>query len=609
MPEENLKELLSRTPSADKWLKAGMHKRAGVLAPLFSVYSKNSTGIGDFRDLNLLIDWVRVSGNSILQLLPLNELGSLFCPYDSISSFALEPAYISLEELPATSRPAIKARIKQLKEEFPPGKPHIDYKIKRAKLDLLWAIFLSGYDDLYKEAGAFCADNSYWLEDFALFKAIRDFHAGAPWYEWEDKYKYRNADALKSFRRDHDKEVLFHIWVQQVLYKQLKDAKRYAASKNILLKGDLPLLVSRDSADVWAHPEFFKLDFASGAPPDMYCAKGQRWGMPTYNWERVAADGYGYLKEKLKAAQEFYDILRIDHVVGIFRIWSIPWNEPQENQGLNGSFDPRDENKWEKHGRDILSVMLQSTKMILCAEDLGVIPKICPQVLGEFGIPGNDVQRWTKDWNVKHDFLPPSDYRGLSVTMLSTHDTTNWPAWWENEAGTVDEALFIRKCSERGIDYSAIKKRLFDAGRSRHGRLRWLDKVSSPDILVSVLGKKKDEVTDFIDMYVNTYAEKNKLWKQLRLPGEMRESADKQAVEAALKLSLDTRAVFSVQLMIDWLYLSGIFKGDPYGYRINTPGSISSKNWSLTMPLPLEGLVKLKINSRIKKMVSASGRR
>ena len=129
------------------------------------------------------------------------------------------------------------------------------------------------------------------------------------------------------------------------------------------------MLVSRDSADVWAHPDFFKLEFAAGAPVDMYCAKGQRWGMPTHNWDRIRSDNFTYVKEKLKVAENFYDILRIDHVVGLFRIWSIPYNEPQETQGLNGFFDPGDENAWGPHGRDLLSILQKSSSLSLCAED------------------------------------------------------------------------------------------------------------------------------------------------------------------------------------------------------------------------------------------------
>jgi len=607
MPQESLKYLL-KAPSKDKWKKIRTQKRAGILVPLFSVYSKKSVGIGEFRDLKLLIDWAKLSGNSIIQLLPLNELGSLFCPYDSISSFALEPAYISLKDIPGANKNPIKTRINQLKKEFPTGKSHIDYRIKKAKLNVLWDIFLEEGQSTSQEFKKFVENNSYWLNDFALFKVLKGYHEGAPWYEWEDKYKNRNISHLEVFRKEHEKEIVFQIWVQWQLYKQCKGVKEYAESKKVLLKGDLPLLVSRDSADVWQHQEFFKLDFAAGAPVDMYCAEGQRWGMPTYNWDKVAVDGYRYLKGKLKYAQEFYDILRIDHVVGLFRIWSIPYNEPLQNQGLHGFFDPQDENKWEKQGRTILSVMLNNTRMLLCAEDLGIIPKICPKVLKEFGIPGNDVQRWMKDWKVKHDFLKPQDYRALSVAMLSTHDTTNWAAWWENEAGTIDEGLFKRKCSERKIDYASVKGNLFDLSRSKHGRLRWLNSVASSDVLATILGKRREEIADFIDMYENTYQEKEKLWRFLKISGPMQESANRQAISAILKTTLESRAIFCIHLILDWLYLADIFKGEPYDYRINTPGTISENNWSLVIPISLEKLLKHKITKEIKNMVVASGR-
>jgi 4-alpha-glucanotransferase len=349
----------------------------------------------------------------------------------------------------------------------------------------------------------------------------------------------------------------------------------------------------------------------------MYCSKGQRWGMPTYNWENIAKDNYRYIKEKLEYAQEFYDILRIDHVVGLFRIWAIPYNDPLENQGLNGSFDPHDERLWPEHGRKILSILTQNTKMLLCAEDLGVIPRCCTDSLYEFGILGNEVQRWVKDWKNRHDFLPPEEYRQLSVAMLSTHDTTNWPAWWENEAGTVDEGLFIRKCEgNRAIDFSKIKDKLFDPGRSRHGRLRWQEGVDSVDKLVSILNEglppkgalPKEHLLDFIDLYENTYREKEKLWKHLGIELPMREKCDAEIMRLALKISLDSSAIFCINTIVDWLYPSGIFKDDSYQYRINTPGTISPQNWSLRLPISLEKLLGHSINRQIHKMVSDSGR-
>ena len=609
MKDSNLTKHLLNTASGDKWKRIGTQKRAGLLVSLFSVYSKKSIGIGDFNDLRLLIDWAHQTGNSIIQLLPLNEVGPVYCPYDSISSFALEPAYICLEKIPQANNASIKKKIKQLKSEFPVGNTYVNYRVKKGKITLLWEMFSADNDNRSLEFKKFCKDNSYWLEDFALFKVLKDSQEGKAWYEWQEIYKNRKRLALDSFKQEHEREITFQAWIQWQLYRQFKEAKKYAAAKKILLKGDLPILVSRDSADVWAHPEFFKLEFAAGAPPDMYCAKGQRWGMPTYNWEKIAAGGYRYLVEKLKYAQNFHDILRIDHVVGLFRIWSIPYNEPLENQGLNGFFDPKDEHKWGQHGRNILSVMLGNTKMLLCAEDLGVIPKVCTDTLREFGIPGNDVQRWTKEWKIKHDFLGSKDFRLLSVAMLSTHDTTNWPAWWENEAGTVDEGLFIRKCSDhRQIDFHKVKAKLFDLTRSGHGRLRWLNSIDSVDKLIGILGKKKEELADFIDIYKNSYHEREKLWKQLKLKGALREKADAEILRAVLKITLDSQAIFCINSLIDYLFVSNIFKGDPYPYRINTPSTISEKNWSLTIPIPLEELLKHKVSKEIRNMISSSGR-
>ncbi len=605
--KKDLGALLSETYSRGKWARIKTQRRSGVLAPLFSVYSRNSAGIGDFHDLKLLIDWCGKSGNSILQLLPMNDLGMNFCPYDSTSSFALEPMYIDLSGLPGAGKKAFKTRIAQLSQAFSAAGSFIDYRIKSEKSKLLREI----YEECDIDSGEFqkfVRQNSYWLDDFAFFSTLKSLTQGKAWFDWEEKYRLRDPSSLEILLGAQGKTILFYKWVQWQLYKQFKSAKDYARAKNILLKGDLPILVSRDSADVWAHPEYFKLDFASGAPPDMYCAKGQRWGTPTYKWEKIFVDKGVYLKEKLQYAENFYDILRIDHVVGLFRIWSIPYQDPAENMGLNGVFDPQQESLWEEHGRKILNFMLDNTKMLLCAEDLGVIPKCCTKVLKELGIPGNEVQRWTKDWDSRNDFLHPEEYRGFAVAMLSTHDTTNWPAWWENEAGTIDEALFERKCRERGIDFLKVKEKLFNKEFSGHGRLRWLSKIDSTELLVNTLGKRIDEVRDFVDLYKNSYREKEKLWKLLKLDGEMREKSDQKIVKAILKYVLDCGSIFVINLITDWLYLGDKFKEDPYFYRFNTPGTVNDKNWSLILPLSLEELMAQDVNSDIAEMIKASGR-
>ncbi|MBU0548341.1 MAG: 4-alpha-glucanotransferase [Candidatus Omnitrophica bacterium] len=600
MPESNFNLPFSNIISKDSWMNIGFKKRAGVLVPLFTVYSKNSFGMGDLGDLKRIVDWAKLTANSIIQLLPMNEVGPLFCPYDALSSFALEPAYICLKDFSS------------LKEkQFNPGFKdnfNVDYAVKKEKLQLLWDVYLG--QDLSEEFAFedFQRENAYWLLDFALFKVLKDSYQGKPWYEWEEKFKHRDGEVLQAFLHDNIEKVTFQMWLQWAVFKQLKSAQDYARGNNILLKGDLPVLVSRDSADVWAHPGFFKLDFAAGAPPDMYCAKGQRWGMPTYNWENIAKDGYLYIKEKLRYAEKFYNILRIDHVVGLFRIWSIPYNDPEENKGLNGFFDPKEENLWGEHGRKILSILVKNTKTLFCAEDLGVIPKCCTDVLLEFGIPGNDVQRWVKDWSIRHDFLSPEKYRQLSVAMLSTHDTTNWKAWWQYEAGTVDEGLFVRKCRDRRIDFSRVKLELFDTNFSFHGRLRWKKEIDCIDKLFLILGKRKEEVKDFIELYENSYAEKDKLWQMLACFGPVTEEAGNELLAKMIKFTLNSRAIFCIHSIIDLLGFSDVFKGDSYQYRVNFPGTISPKNWSLRLPISLEQLLRHPLNKQIRKMIVDSGR-
>ncbi|MFH0917739.1 MAG: 4-alpha-glucanotransferase [Candidatus Omnitrophota bacterium] len=600
MPELNLESYLAESISSANWKNIGFKKRAGVLIPLFTVYSRNSYGVGDLGDLKLVIDWAKSTANSIVQLLPMNEVGGLFCPYDALSSFALEPAYICLKNFPAIANKKFNSSL--------PDANYVDYTLKAQKLQLLWDVYLKADLTEALDFEEFQRKNAYWLPDFALFKVLKDYYQGKPWYEWEPGFKYRQSELLREFRQDNIEKITFQMWLQWILFKQFKEASVYACSNNIFIKGDLPVLVSRDSADVWSHLEFFKLDFAAGAPADMYAALGQRWGMPTYNWEAIARDNYRYIKEKLKYAQEFYNILRIDHVVGLFRIWSIPYHAPQENQGLNGVFDPLDEQLWNQHGRKILSVLVANTRMLLCAEDLGVIPKCCTDTLLEFGIPGNDVQRWVKDWNIRHDFLGSGEYRQLAVAMLSTHDTTNWKAWWQYEAGTVDQGLFMRKCNDRKIDFSRVSLKLFQPSLSFHGRLRWARQINSVDKLLWELGKRKEEVGDFIELYENTFGEKEKLWKLLGFSGAPAEEASAELLARVMQLVLNSRAIFSINSIRDFLSLADIFKGDPYQYRINVPGTISPKNWSLRLPLSLEELLAHPLNQQIRKMVVDSGR-
>lgn len=599
MTEHNYEAFLT-TLSKEAWQRVGLQRRGGVAVPLFSLHSNRSIGIGDLFDLRLLVDWCNKTSLSIIQLLPMNDVGFNFRPYDGQSTFALDPMYLSLEHLEGIDLKPFGNDIKKLKKDFPAGKISINYAVKSAKLRFLWKIFAESSTSGDPRLEEFIHKNRYWLEDYALFRVIKEINNEMAWEGWSQDLKQRKAETLCAFRETYSQNLLFQKWLQWQLYEQFKSAKQYASEHGVLIMGDLPFLVSRDSADVWQNQGYFKLHLAAGAPPDMLYAKGQRWGMPPYDWAAIEHHRYDYLVEKVKYAENFYDMYRIDHVVGIFRVWTISLSEPLEHSGATGSFDPKHESVWEEHGRKILSCMVKNSRMLACAEDLGVVPACSYKVLDEFGIPGIDIQRWMRDWQKTHDFKDPVQYRKNSLATIATHDMSNLCAWWDFEAGTVDEELFKRKCREKNISFDSIKDVLFDLAASHHGRLRWKKTIAGKEKLVQHLRMEEASCRDMIDLHSGSFDEKEKFLKFLGLEGEPHGIYPRQLVKKALEKISETASIFSVPLIFDWLSLDSLLKIDPWDIRINFPGTLSEKNWTIVLPIPLEDMLKLPINEAIK---------
>ena len=591
------------------WKKIGARRRAGVTTPLFSIYSKTSLGIGEIPDLKLLVDWCKKAGLSIIQLLPLNDVGFDFRPYDAQSSMALDPMYLSLENLAECSPKAFAKDLHALRDQFPAGGSRVNYGIKKAKLELLEKIFADSSASLKgKKFLAFLKANKKWLEDYAVFKALKEEFRMSGWMDWPVEFRTKQPQALEEFIKKNKEKILFYQWLQWQLFEQFRDVKKYAADHGVLLMGDIPFLVSRDSADVWADQEYFKLDLSSGAPPDLYFAQGQRWGMPPYNWEKIASDDFRYLRQKMKCAENLFDLYRIDHFVGMFRLWTISLNEPLEHAGQNGRFDPEDDRLWKDHGQKILEVMLESAKMLPCAEDLGVVPECSYEILEEYKIPGSDVQRWVRNWGKDYQFKSGDAYRDNSMAMLSTHDTSAFCAWWEYEAGTVDEWFFQKKCGECGVSFEALKEKLFDLVHSRHGRLRWRREIESVGMLLSILGKDRGEAWHLVDAYQSSYDERKFYWRYVGMTGPVEHQASPEFVRKALESVNNTRSVFSLQILQDWLSLGEFKTRDSWDYRINVPGSMGDQNWSLVAPFSLEAMQTLPVNKTIHKIVVDSGR-
>ena len=312
---------------------------AGVAVPVFALRSEESFGIGEFNDIKHLVDWAVKTGQSMIQLLPINDTTMSRTwqdsyPYNAVSSFALHPQFV---HLPAAGVRQ-DAKYKALKEEFE-ALQHVDYeKVNAAKEEYLRKAYAARGPKVTAspEYQAFVKDNAEWLLPYAVFQVLRD-QFGTPDFSTWGKWATYSARRVENFAAEHEADVHYYCYVQFLLDEQLKEAVAYAHIHGVALKGDLPIGVSRTSVDAWQHPQLFHLDSQAGAPPDAFSADGQNWGFPTYNWETMAQDGYAWWKGRMRKMAQYFDAFRIDHILGFFRIWEIP---SQYKSGLMGHFSP-----------------------------------------------------------------------------------------------------------------------------------------------------------------------------------------------------------------------------------------------------------------------------
>ncbi len=323
--------------SAHRW------RGSGVAIPVFSLRSESDFGVGDFADLKLMADWAKATGQNFIQILPVNDTtmsrtnGDSY-PYNANSTFALHPMYLSLKELGELSDCEAAARFEQQRKELN-ARPIVDYAaVNRAKEDYTRAIFEERGDQTIEslDFADFVARNESWLLPYAAYCTLRDKFSTADFSQWGDFSVYSPGKVVNLLITDR-KAMEYVMFVQYHLDRQLRDAHRYANSIGVALKGDIPIGISGTSADAWQHPELFNLGMQAGAPPDDFAVLGQNWGFPTYNWTRMAADGYLWWRKRLAKMAEYFDAYRIDHVLGFFRIWQIPRGALH---GLLGHFSP-----------------------------------------------------------------------------------------------------------------------------------------------------------------------------------------------------------------------------------------------------------------------------
>lgn len=562
-----------RTP-ADQW------RGSGIAIPVFSLRSKDGLGVGEFSDLKLLTDWAVKTGLKMIQILPVNDTTATNTwldsyPYAAISAFALHPVYINLEGVEGKKSREIKESVKAARKRLN-ELAHVDYEaVMHFKTGILRT--------LYKEYGTACLEsngyrefwdhNRQWLKPYAAFCYLRDLYQSPDPARWHTNSVYADDEISRFFEPGDERQQLvnFYCYVQYQLHLQLTDAVAYAHKKGVVIKGDIPIGVYRYGADAWVAPALYKMEVQAGAPPDDFAIKGQNWGFPTYNWARMQEDGFAWWRERFRQMSYYFDAFRIDHILGFFRIWSIPVDAVQ---GIMGTFDPcipvsvsefgelgiwfdydrfclpyiTDEVLWElfndrsdfvkteflqRHGpnqyvlrpafdtqrkveayfkdqpdgahaglRDGLYDLISNvilfeqpgsektafhfrialdhtssfrslpsstkdkiwplyidyfyrrqndfwrkeslkklpglkavTNMLVCGEDLGMVPDTVPGVMKELGILSLEIQRMPKQQDVT--FFNPADAPYLSVVTPSTHDMSTIRGWWqENRALT-----------------------------------------------------------------------------------------------------------------------------------------------------------------------------
>ncbi len=565
-------------------------KGAGVAIPVFSLRSENSFGIGEFADLKLLVDWSRAAGLKLIQILPINDTTSTFTrtdsyPYAAISALALNPVYLNLARMANDKN---KALLKDLEDERKRlnALEAIDYEaVLKLKFQFLKRIYPSQKSATLKSKGyrEFYEQNKHWLLPYAVFCHLRDQYGTSDFQRWpaHRRYHAEAAAALNAPRSEAADAIGFYCFIQYHLHLQLREATDYAHRQGIILKGDIPIGISRTGVDAWQQPELYHMELQAGAPPDDFGIKGQNWSFPTYNWERMKEDdGFAWWKQRFEQMSHYFDAFRIDHILGFFRIWSIPldavegilghfmpaipvrleefqncgiWFDydryvkpyitddvlrevfgrdservkkeflvsaqpppAQGGRGINGSsqyalkrefatqrqveahfagleaneynerikiglydlisnvilievqgsegrqfhfrftmdktasfkhldantqaqlkvlyidfFFRRQDNFWAKEAMEKLPALKRSTNMLICGEDLGLVPACVPEVMKQLGLLTLEVQRMPKDSALEFGQLDRAPY--LSVVTPGTHDMSTIRGWWEED--------------------------------------------------------------------------------------------------------------------------------------------------------------------------------
>ena len=428
-------------------------RKCGILLPVSSLPSRY--GIGSFgEEAYKFADFLAASGQGAWQILPLGPTSYGDSPYSSFSSAAGNPYFIDLDLLIADG---LLKRSEAEGVDWGADPSHVDYgKIYEHRFELLRLAAERGWERDAGELAAFAEANRGWLPDYALFMALKRRFGMKSWIEWPDEdARMREPAALEKYRRELDADIRLFTYAQFLFFGQWEKLRAYVHSLGIEIIGDVPIYVALDSADVWADPKSFLLDernvptVVAGVPPDYFCADGQLWGNPIYDWERMKADGYGWWIRRIESAKRLYDVIRIDHFRGFDSYWAVPYGE---ETAING--------EWRTGpGIDLVRVLrdwFHDTRFI--AEDLGFLTPRVMQLVEESGFPGMKVLEFAFDSREPSNYLPHT-YSPNCVCYVGTHDNETAMQWWKKI--NRDDSRFARRylglSSREGVNWGLIR--------------------------------------------------------------------------------------------------------------------------------------------------------
>jgi len=526
--------------------------------PVFSLPSAHGIGTLGKNALEF-IDFLKKAGQKYWQMLPLTPTGCGDSPYSSYSVFAGNPYLIDLDLLVSDGL----LTEEDVEGTFLGNDPDkVDYSaFHENHQELLRKAFANAKPELLAKIPEFCGAYGAWVENYALYMALKKHFEDTPWVEWEDKaIRKHEPEAVKNYREKLSADVDYYIFEQYIFYKQWEKVRAYAKEQKIELVGDIPIYVALDSADVWAEPYFFQLDeenvptFVAGVPPDYFSEDGQLWGNPLYDWDKMEKDGYGWWIRRIDHASKLYDVLRIDHFRGLASYWSVKYGAETAKEG-----------QWIKGpGEKFVNVLISwfsNTKFI--AEDLGLLTPDVVELLNATKLPGMRVLEFAFDPSGTSSYLPHY-YERNCICYTGTHDNATAAGWLKE--GNPKEVAYAKK-------YTGF----MDAEE---------EKLTLSDIYA--LGDKKEEketsdaaeetsdaAEETSDAAMETSAAAEECPHEKDSPREYSQEEIKRFCFALIRAGMSSVASVFIAQMQDYLALDN-------SARINIPGTPTG-NWNWKM--------------------------